>query len=46
MKYEEFLMQWLVEKVTVYDERFVAEFKSETKVDVKRQIEGIFSKIE
>lgn len=36
MKYDELLVRRLIEKVTVYDERFVVEFKSETKVDVKR----------
>lgn len=34
-EYDELLVRRLIEKVTVYDERFEVEFKSETKVDVK-----------
>ena len=35
-EYDELLVRRLIEKVTVYDERFEVEFKSGTKVDVKR----------
>ena len=35
-EYDELLVQRLIEKVTVYDERFEVEFKSGAKVDVER----------
>ena len=35
-EYDELLVRRLIEKVTVYDERFEVEFKSGAKVDVKR----------
>ena len=35
-EYDELLVRRLIEKVTVYDERFEVEFKSGTKVDVGR----------
>ena len=35
-EYDELLVRRLIEKVTVYDERFEVEFKSGTKVDVER----------
>ena len=35
-EYDELLVRRLIEKVTVYDERFEVEFKSGTKVDVVR----------
>ena len=35
-KYDELLVRRLIEKVTVYDERFEVEFKSRAKVDVGR----------
>ena len=35
-EYYELLVRWLIEKVTVYDERFEVEFKSGAKVDVER----------
>ena len=35
-EYDELLVRRLIEKVTVYDERFEVEFKSGTKVGVKR----------
>lgn len=35
-EYDELLMRRLIEKVTVYDERFEVEFKSGAKVDVER----------
>lgn len=37
-EYDELVVRWLIEKVTVYDERFEVEFKSGTKVDVEKQI--------
>lgn len=36
MEYDELLVRRLIEKITVYDERFEVEFKSGTKVDVER----------
>lgn len=36
MEYDELLVRRLIEKVTVYDERFEVEFKSGVKVDVER----------
>ena len=38
-EYDELLVRRLIEKVTVYDERFEVEFKSGTKVDVERRQE-------
>ena len=38
-EYDELLVRRLIEKVTVYDERFEVEFKSGAKVDVERQME-------
>ena len=35
-EYDELLVRRLIEKVTVYDERFEVEFKSGAKVDVER----------
>lgn len=35
-EYDELLVRRLIEKVTVYDERFEVEFKSGVMVDVKR----------
>ena len=35
-EYDELLVRRLIEKVTVYDERFEVEFKSGTKVGVER----------
>lgn len=35
-EYDELLVRRLIEKATVYDERFEVEFKSGTKVDVER----------
>ena len=35
-EYDELLVRRLIEKVTVYDERFEVKFKSGTKVDVER----------
>ena len=35
-EYDELLVRRLIEKVTVYGERFEVEFKSGTKVDVER----------
>ena len=35
-EYDELLVRRLIEKVTVYDERFEVEFKSGSKVDVER----------
>ena len=35
-EYDELLVRRLIEKVTVYDERFEVEFKSGAKVDVDR----------
>ena len=35
-EYDELLVRRLIERVTVYDERFEVEFKSGTKVDVER----------
>ena len=35
-EYDELLVRRLIEKVTVYEERFEVEFKSRAKVDVKR----------
>ena len=35
-EYDELLVRRLIEKITVYDERFEVEFKSGTKVDVER----------
>mgnify|MGYP000045177074 FL=1 len=35
-EYDEVLVRRLIEKVTVYDERFEVEFKSGAKVDVDR----------
>ena len=35
-EYDELLVRRLIEKVTVYDERFEVEFKSRAKVDVER----------
>ena len=37
LEYDEQLVRRLVEKVTVYDERFEVEFKSGTTVDVDRK---------
>ena len=36
MEYDEQLVRQLIEKITVYDERFEVEFKSGAKVDVER----------
>ena len=36
-EYDELLVRRLIEKVTVYDERFEVEFKSGSKVDVERK---------
>lgn len=35
-EYDEQLVRRLIEKVTIYDERFEMEFKSGAKVDVER----------
>lgn len=35
-EYDELLVRRLIEKVTVYEERFEVKFKSGAKVDVKR----------
>ena len=35
-EYDELLVRRLIEKIIVYDERFVVEFKSGAKVDVER----------
>lgn len=35
-EYDELLVRRLIEKVTVYDERFEVEFESGVKVDVER----------
>ena len=35
-EYDELLVRRLIEKVTVYDERFEVEFKSGTKMDVEK----------
>ena len=35
-EYDELLVRRLIEKVTVYDERFEVEYKSGAKVDVER----------
>ncbi len=36
LEHDEQLVRWLIEKVTVYDERFEVEFKSGMIVDVGR----------
>ena len=36
LEYDELLVRRLIEKVTVYEERFEVEFKSGMTVDVKR----------
>ena len=35
-EYDETLVRRMIEKITVYEERFTVEFKSGTSVDVKR----------
>ena len=35
-EYDESLVRRMVEKVTVYEEKFIVEFKSGTSVDVER----------
>ncbi len=35
-EYDEYLVRRMVEKVTVYEENFMVEFKSGTSVDVER----------
>lgn len=38
-EYDELLVWWMIEKVTVYDERFEVEFKSGAKVEAERRLE-------
>ena len=35
-EYDEILVRRMIEKITVYEDRFTVEFKSGTSVDVKR----------
>ena len=36
IEYDEQLVRWLIEKITVYDEKVIVEFKSGTSVDIHR----------
>lgn len=38
LEYDEQLVRRLIEKVTVYDERFEVEFKTKVKIEVDRKI--------
>ena len=35
-EYDEALVRRLIEKITVYDDRFLIEFKSGTEIDIQR----------